>query len=50
MREFFVPGWRLYYQQRGDVLIIMLGGGDQSTQEADIKAAKLLAATIEGES
>ena len=27
MREFFGPGWRMYYIQRGDVLIVMLGGG-----------------------
>ena len=29
MREFFGPGWRLYYAQRGAVLIVMLGGGDK---------------------
>ncbi len=39
MREFFGPGWRMYFVQRGDVLIVMLGGGDKSTQSADIKAA-----------
>ena len=26
MREFFGPGWRMYYARRGDVLIMMLGG------------------------
>ena len=26
MREYFGPGWRMYYVKRGDVLIIMLGG------------------------
>ena len=25
MREFFGPGWRMYYVQRGDVVIVMLG-------------------------
>eukprot|EP01035_Chromulina_nebulosa_P063368 gene63368-86688_t len=30
MREFFGPGWRMYYVQRGEVLIVMLGGGDKS--------------------
>jgi putative addiction module killer protein len=32
MREFFGPGWRMYYVHRGEVLLIMLGGGDKSTQ------------------
>lgn len=31
MREHFGPGWRMYYIQRGETLIIMLGGGDKST-------------------
>ena len=47
MREFFGPGWRMYYIQRGDVLIVMLGGGDKSTQTADIAKAIQLAATAE---
>lgn len=47
MREFFGPGWRMYYVQRGEVLIVMLGGGDKSTQDTDIAAAKRLVATIE---
>ena len=46
MREFFGPGWRLYYVQRGDVLIVMLGGGDKSSQARDIAAAKALAKEI----
>ncbi len=47
MREHFGPGWRMYYVQRGDVLIVMLGGGDKATQARDIAAAKALAATLE---
>ncbi|MCL2885300.1 MAG: type II toxin-antitoxin system RelE/ParE family toxin [Betaproteobacteria bacterium] len=47
MREDFGPGWRMYYIQRGDVVILMLGGGDKSTQSRDIKAAKELAKTLE---
>ena len=39
MREHFGPGWRMYYLQRGQVLIVMLGGGDKSTQKTDIKKA-----------
>ena len=36
MREHFGPGWRMYYVQRGDALIVMLGGGDKSTQQATL--------------
>ena len=39
MREFFGPGWRMYYLQRGAVLIVMLGGGDKSSQDKDIANA-----------
>lgn len=46
MREFFGPGWLMYYIQRGDVLIVMLGGGDKSSQESDIAAAKAMAKEI----
>ena len=47
MREFFGPGWRMYYLQRGQVLIVMLGGGDKSTQQADIRRAAALAKRLE---
>jgi putative addiction module killer protein len=47
MREHFGPGWRLYYVQQGQTLIVMLGGGDKSTQSADITKAIKLAFTIE---
>ena len=47
MREFFGPGWRMYYMQLNEVMIIMLGGGDKSSQAADIAAAKALADTFE---
>ncbi len=36
MREFFGPGWRMYYARRGDILILMLGGGTKVTQARDI--------------
>jgi putative addiction module killer protein len=47
MREHFGCGWRMYYVQRGDVLIVMLGGGSKSSQESDIADAKKLAAILE---
>ncbi|HEX7388137.1 MAG TPA: type II toxin-antitoxin system RelE/ParE family toxin [Castellaniella sp.] len=47
MREFFGPGWRMYYTQQGDVLIVMLGGGNKSTQSRDIRRAKELASTLQ---
>ena len=46
MREFFGPGWRMYYVQHGAVLIVMLGGGDKSSQTSDIAAARKLAASL----
>jgi putative component of toxin-antitoxin plasmid stabilization module len=33
--------------QRGEVLVVMLGGGDKSTQQADIAAAIALSRTLE---
>jgi putative addiction module killer protein len=47
MREHFGPGWRMYYVQRGAVLIVMLGGGSKSTQAADIAKALQLADILE---
>ena len=46
MREFFGPGWRMYYVQRGTVLIVMLGGGDKATQQRDIETTQALAETL----
>ena len=36
----------MYYVQRGDVLIVMLGGGDKSSQERDIATARAIAKEI----
>jgi putative addiction module killer protein len=47
MREHFGPGWRMYYIQRGETLIIMLGGGDKSTQSSDIAKAVKLSTLLE---
>lgn len=40
------PGYRVYFTMRGGVVIILLAGGDKSTQAADIKRAKLLAKEV----
>lgn len=47
MREHFGPGWRMYYVERGEVLVVMLGGGSKGTQQADISAAIALSRTLE---
>lgn len=36
----FGPGYRVYFGQDGDVLIILLGGGSKKGQNADIQAAQ----------
>ncbi len=33
------PGYRVYYVHRGAVVVVLLCGGDKSTQDADIRAA-----------
>ncbi|BBL34218.1 hypothetical protein Nstercoris_00449 [Nitrosomonas stercoris] len=43
MREFFGSGWRMYYIQQGSIIILMLVGGDKSTQSKDIQKAIQLA-------
>lgn len=40
MRVYFGPGYRLYFTRRGKILVVMLAGGDKSTQAADIRRAK----------
>ncbi|VVE27852.1 addiction module antitoxin RelB [Pandoraea pneumonica] len=41
------PGYRVYFVQRGAVLVVLLCGGDKSTQAKDIKRAKKLADELE---
>jgi len=40
MREFFGPGWRMYCVMRGTTIVVMLGGGDKSSQQRDIEAPR----------
>ena len=36
-------GWRVYFTQRGPLLVVLLAGGSKRTQKLDIKRARLLA-------
>lgn len=43
LRIHYGPGYRVYFQRRGNLLIVLLCGGDKGTQARDIAAAKKLA-------
>lgn len=45
----FGPGYRVYYMRLDEIVIVLLCGGDKSTQAKDIKRAKELAKRIEEE-
>lgn len=44
LRIHYGPGYRVYIQQRGAELVILLCGGDKASQARDIEAARKLAA------
>lgn len=48
LRLFFGSGYRIYYTIENDVLVILLSGGDKSTQTEDIKKAKLYLKNYKG--
>ncbi|MGQ0540296.1 MAG: type II toxin-antitoxin system RelE/ParE family toxin [Blastocatellia bacterium] len=44
MRIDYGPGYRVYYLQKGNTLVVLLCGGDKRTQQNDIDSAKRIAA------
>ena len=46
MRVPYGPGYRVYFKQTDKVVVLLLCGGDKSTQEKDIKRAKEIAAEL----
>jgi len=46
MRIHYGPGYRVYYKQFGEILIILLAGGEKHTQAKDIKSALRLAKNL----
>ena len=47
LRIAFGPGYRVYYKDHGGLVVVLLAGGDKSTQAADIIKAKVIAADWE---
>lgn len=46
LRIHYGPGYRVYFVQRGEVVVILLCGGDKSTQARDIAVARDMAREI----
>ncbi len=47
MRVNFGPGFRLYFTRRGSTLIVMLAGGEKTSQVRDIKRAQQILKQLE---
>ena len=47
LRIHYGSGYRVYFVQRGQTVVILLAGGDKNTQNYDIKKAKELAKQLE---
>jgi len=50
MRVDFGPGYRLYFTRRENIVIVLLCGGDKSSQKRDISRAQRIARELESES
>lgn len=50
LRINYGPGYRVYFQQKGSTLIILLAGGDKASQASDIDEALMLVRQIKEES
>jgi len=48
LRLFVGPGYRIYYTIRGGAVVLLLVGGDKSSQERDVRKAKEIAKALEG--
>lgn len=46
LRINYGPGYRVYFKQRGQTLIVLLAGGDKTTQPKDIRMALQLARNL----
>jgi putative addiction module killer protein len=46
MKIDYGPGYRVYYKRTGKTVMLILCGGDKSTQDKDIKRAKMIAAQL----
>ena len=49
LRIHYGPGYRVYFRRWGEQIIILLCGGDKSTQDEDIRLAKRLTTELENE-
>ncbi len=47
MRIHYGPGYRVYFVRRGEEIVVLLCGGDKSSQDSDIATAKKLASELE---
>ena len=47
LRIHYGPGYRVYFQKRGNAMILLLCGGDKSSQAKDIKLAQRLSKELE---
>jgi len=43
LRVDYGPGYRVYYKQQGEALVVLLGGGTKRRQDRDIERARKLA-------